>query len=119
MSKSLFEECSICDAIGATGLKATICPGCEGKGYVRIGLTAGQVERIAAENERLKARQMAATPTAAVIVPTDGFYGELHLCDLPTTAIEVSRKLREKGVEHSVWGIVATSYHAAGKGDVT
>jgi hypothetical protein len=75
MSKDLYEKCEICKGTGAlapdrTDLRITLCRGqtlkkrsdgqyacpcCDETGFMRIGLTVGQVEKMRAELDRFKA----------------------------------------------------------------
>jgi hypothetical protein len=75
MSKDLYEKCEICKGTGALapdrkGLHVDlcrgqtlekradgqfVCPACGGSGFIGIGLTVGQVERMRAELDRFKA----------------------------------------------------------------
>lgn len=67
MAKELYEQCPICDGDGEipdgkfSGPYARTqttpgnieCPGCVGNGFVAVGLTVGQVERMKAINDLL------------------------------------------------------------------
>ena len=75
MSKDLYELCEICGGTGSldparTDLLITlyrgqtlqrredgrlVCPACGGLKFIRVGLTVGQVERMRAELDRMKA----------------------------------------------------------------
>jgi hypothetical protein len=72
MSAPLYEPCSLCDGTGTPRPEAEIrvepkdrlrvadlfrrgiCLGCEGKRYLPIGLTTGQVERLQRERDALR-----------------------------------------------------------------
>jgi hypothetical protein len=73
MGRDLYEQCPICEGAGSVDHRKFpgqsgrlepvagamfgrfVCPACDGARFVKIGLTADQVERIVAENDRLKA----------------------------------------------------------------
>jgi hypothetical protein len=76
MSKDLYEQCEICRGEGVIDSEQLstmmidppsalqklkrpgggyTCPGCVGVKFIKIGLTVGQVERMRAELDRLKA----------------------------------------------------------------
>jgi RecJ-like exonuclease len=131
MSRFLYEDCPLCKGVGrieaasirgfhmkpfeVRGEGIIICPACDGRGIVKIGLTAAQVEAIIAENDRLKA--MACAPKTVVIIPSaDNMAIDLHACDVPRTALDLSRRLVEKGrVPHSVHRVASYHVHYAGK----
>lgn len=119
MSKWLYEECPVCKGLGVVTEEAVVCRGCGGARFVSIGLTSSQVERLVAENERLKALVQA--PYAAVIVPMPNTMAiDLHVCDLPWTAIELSKRLTAEGrTQHQVYRVSAYHVHDATKGEVS
>lgn len=78
MAKQLYEECLICDGAGRIDGSQKLCldppsafnrtrgpdglfecPGCGGKKFTSIGMTVGQLERMRAELDRLKAKATA------------------------------------------------------------
>lgn len=48
MSADLYEPCPFCGGEPRARLDDAACVACNGRGFIKIGLTAGQVERMAA-----------------------------------------------------------------------
>ena len=83
MAKALYEHCPICDGEGEVapskfrgswkpevvpdGRGNAVCPGCDGEGFIEVGLTVGQVERMQGQIDQLKAeiKRLKADPVAA------------------------------------------------------